>query len=74
MGSLLLMLSFVSCNVEDTVNELLGDLLTFDLNVNEQFSVPSVGMGVTDMEISPPQEVSRAVGPFKTGIKMHLKA
>jgi len=72
MGSLLLMLSFVSCNVEDTVNELLGDLLTFDLNVNEQFSVPSVGMGVTDMEISPPQEVSRAVGPFKTGIKSLL--
>jgi len=64
-------LLFTACNVEDKVNDVLGDLLKFDVDIEDSFEVKK-----TDLQLSAkalaveftPQTINIPVGPIKTNI------
>ena len=66
---------FTSCNLEDSVNDVLGDLLQFNFEINENFTVPVPAQAALVPEgtkFDTPLAVSEEVGPFETRISSLL--
>lgn len=62
---------FTSCNLEDSVNDVLGDLLQFNFEINENFTVPVPAQAALIPEgtkFDMPLAVSENIGPFETQI------
>jgi len=64
-------LFFTACDVEDKVNEALGPLLTFDIDIEESFTVRQSDLQTSAKAVAAeftPQTVNTTVGPIKTNI------
>lgn len=62
---------FTSCDLEDNVNDVLGDLLQFNFEINENFTVPvpaEAALVPEGTKFDTPLAVSENIGPFETRI------
>ena len=64
---------FTSCNLEDEINEALGNLLEFNLELNESFTVPGTNTDVPNgTELPTPQPFNIEIGPFENQVSSFL--